>query len=58
MSISDVPEGLPIGMFNILRDLKEAVEKLTGEHVTNDKAITYDDAIEIGLIDKNFDKVP
>lgn len=57
MSIRDVPDGLPEGLHGILQDLKETVDKLAGEHLKNDKAMTYDDAIDIGLIDESFKKV-
>ena len=57
MSLGDVPEGLPAGLHDFLLAVKESVENLKGDHIQNDKAITYDDAIEIGLIDKDFKKI-
>lgn len=57
MSLPGVPTGLPPGLNDLLQALKETVEKLDGEQIKNDKAMTYDDAIEIGLIDKDFKKI-
>jgi hypothetical protein len=56
-SLPDVPEGLPLGLYNLISGMKELLEKLNGDYDTNDKAITYDDAIDIGLIDEDFEKV-
>jgi len=57
MSLPGVPEGLPQGLFDLLSAMKEKVEILSGDFVKNDKAMTYDDAIEIGLIDEDFEKI-
>jgi hypothetical protein len=57
MSLPDVPDGLPPGLHDLLQALKETVERLDGEQIKNDKAMTYDDAIDIGLIDKDFVKI-
>lgn len=57
MSLPDVPQGLPQGLFDLLSAMKETVEKLNGDFVKNDKAMTYDDAIDIGLIDEDFEKI-
>ena len=57
MSLPDVPDGLTQGMFDLLRAMKHAVERLDGEQLQNEKAMTYDDAIAIGLIDENFEKI-
>lgn len=57
MSLQGVPEGLPPGLFDLLQAMKNAIERLDGEQMQNHKAMTFDDAIEIGLIDKDFEKI-
>jgi len=51
--IPDIPKGLNHETSEFLIKLKEAVETLLGENVAVDAAMTFQDARDIGLIDKN-----
>jgi len=57
--IPDVPPGLPMGLFTFLSRVKEAVDVIAGRRGTQlNKVVTYQDLIDMNLIDKNYDKVP
>lgn len=51
--IHDLPKGLDHETAEFLISLKEAVEELLGNRLPASKAMTYQDARDIGLINKN-----
>lgn len=61
--IPDVPHGVPAGMSLFLSRVKEVLDVLTGRvGRTNSlpprsQAVTYQDLIDMGLIDEDYEKV-
>lgn len=56
-NITGIPKNINFETSEFFRSLKEAVEELAGNKKPDKKAATYQDLIDIGIIDKDFKKI-